>query len=147
MRLDADGEAVSVKAHGHIEFAICRDQHAGSGGGGKGHRACGMIHGNTGGLQHAVFVEFHRARDGLFQRAGFVFTAAGIGFGQLKGRLRAVARTNQLSYDAIIAPILEAEAISPPFAGTEKADDLRRLGAVFDAGGDIVPCPPALPAS
>jgi hypothetical protein len=92
-----------------------------------------MIHGDTRRLQHAVLVNLHCARDWLFQRAGLVFTAAGVGFSQLKGRLRAVTRANQLPYDAVIAPVLEAEAISPPLAGTKKADDLRCLRAVFDA--------------
>ena len=147
MRLNADGEAVGVKAHGHVKLTVSGNQHASSWGSGEGHQPCCVIYGKPGGLQHAIFVEFHRARDRLFQRAGLVFTAAGVGFGQLKGRLRAVACANQLPYDAVIAPVLEAEAVGTPFAGTKEADDFRRLGAVFDAGGDIVPCPPALPAS
>jgi len=111
MRLDTDSEAIGIKAHRHIKLAVSRNQHPCCGGGGERHHPCVVVNTDARRLQHAVLVDFDGARDGLFQRAGFVFTAAGVGFCELKGRLRTVSRANQLPCNAVIAPILEAKTI------------------------------------
>lgn len=130
---DADGHAVGIKAHRHVEFKIgcdgdtlCRSRDESQNAGCRVHRPAGC-------LFHANQIRHDRSLHRFFDRTRLTTSAGRVGFDKLETLVRSIASADDLARGAVIRPVLESKSIGAAFSRPKEGDQGIQLRLVLEA--------------